>query len=1301
MAAPLGHLRFFKQKAQILVLKKIKIISEIIVAVSLVISLILGIALWRIYQAPISIGLLTRTLENVISSDNDEILIAIDDTVVAWGGWDRLIEIRALGVKALGGDRLLTEIPVMSIGLSGLAMMSGQIAPRRIELVQPHLLVIRSENGIGFDLGGSGNGGTPVMRQITQSIFGQAKAGDSLSYLKRFSVTDAQISFEDQILGHHWLSDDSSLIFERFNDEITGAAALNIITDAHSVLVESRGSYKITEQNLSLKSRISGLRPNKIVDKLPNLEALKYLNIPFNIESGLTYDVQTENLAGDIRLGAYSGLIESVDSTLRLAIDDLDGTLTLPEDIRLDDLALTSLPDLLKKVGVDFRFSGYLEGNGRETPVSVSLDRAISAEQSYFTFDFSNFMPASYAVLLPEIQDILSSLADEEGQKQIVSSVGGEEDGTQDSQKLPALAKVASDLSEPAKVEDSRFKEIESLLVMGQFPVSGHLTGKVSRYTPDQQQDSKITSPHFGGYLIEDVKFLLEGKEGIVQLPHEINPAPIALYNIKLKGEAFQAQQFATIHQFDIDLGGGQISTHVTVKSDSDSDMLSTIIHSEIPSLPVSLLQTSWPHGMATGAQEWVVENMRSGMVQDFSMDAGLAFRNPFISNSTENKDQAGFELQKVEGQFKVLDARTGYFGKLADIEEASADIRFTDKRFDIAVKQAKIRDLKISDAMVSFIGLDQDVPNQIADIKTQISGNLSTIMQVLDADPLNYAKLLKIKPADLSAHVNGHFKARFPLLKDLKLSQLQLDVSGQAEKFAYKTEDGKYQLEDGLFHVDVTTEKLSVTGVSDVNSVPVQLALTESFDRQKDLKTNVDFNFQADEQGLAKLHIPLVGDYVSGPGKYDLKWQKFSDNSMTLAVAADLTNNKVKIDPLKWQKQSGEPGKLEADLLFDQGKLSLIKDLAFAFPDLSGKGKIAFTPDGQTISLSSADFSDVIFDRSRLSRLAYAENGGARAITVKGDFLDLSRFYDASAKAEPDKKKTGKTEKKAPKKDKKTKGLLADFEIEPQLPYSIVTNLGVKQLSFGGGEDIRSVAAKIVHDGQFWRKIDLSGLSGDKEKIRLDYVRGRTPNELVVWVDNVEKLAKSIGVLENIRAGSLAITGNHLPKEQGGSFAGRLEMRDYRLVNAPTLAKLLTVASLTGILDILATGDGLTFTKMSGQYLYKHKSLALQNLRTYSPALGITASGSMDLASNQINLTGTVAPAYLFSQVIESIPVVGRILTGSKGEGVFAATYAMDGDIEDPNISLNPLAALAPGFLRDIFGLVDQKETISPDPKR
>jgi hypothetical protein len=64
--------------------------------------------------------------------------------------------------------------------------------------------------------------------------------------------------------------------------------------------------------------------------------------------------------------------------------------------------------------------------------------------------------------------------------------------------------------------------------------------------------------------------------------------------------------------------------------------------------------------------------------------------------------------------------------------------------------------------------------------------------------------------------------------------------------------------------------------------------------------------------------------------------------------------------------------------------------------------------------------------------------------------------------------------------------------------------------------------------------------------------------------------------------------------------------------------------------------------------------------------------------------------PAYVVSQVIGEIPLIGRILTGGEGEGLFAATYRAKGPLDDPQVSVNPLAALAPGFLRGLFNIFD-----------
>ena len=51
-------------------------------------------------------------------------------------------------------------------------------------------------------------------------------------------------------------------------------------------------------------------------------------------------------------------------------------------------------------------------------------------------------------------------------------------------------------------------------------------------------------------------------------------------------------------------------------------------------------------------------------------------------------------------------------------------------------------------------------------------------------------------------------------------------------------------------------------------------------------------------------------------------------------------------------------------------------------------------------------------------------------------------------------------------------------------------------------------------------------------------------------------------------------------------------------------------------------------------------------------------------------------------------VPVnLWRGLHTKKGGGLFAANYSLRGSLSDPSVSVKPLSALTPGFLRGLFG--------------
>ncbi len=77
------------------------------------------------------------------------------------------------------------------------------------------------------------------------------------------------------------------------------------------------------------------------------------------------------------------------------------------------------------------------------------------------------------------------------------------------------------------------------------------------------------------------------------------------------------------------------------------------------------------------------------------------------------------------------------------------------------------------------------------------------------------------------------------------------------------------------------------------------------------------------------------------------------------------------------------------------------------------------------------------------------------------------------------------------------------------------------------------------------------------------------------------------------------------------------------------------------------------------------------------------------------LDISGTLVPAYVLNTVLGNIPVLGNLLLGGAGQGIFAANFRIAGPLGDPKVSVNPLSALAPGVLRRLFLF----EPANPDP--
>lgn len=108
---------------------------------------------------------------------------------------------------------------------------------------------------------------------------------------------------------------------------------------------------------------------------------------------------------------------------------------------------------------------------------------------------------------------------------------------------------------------------------------------------------------------------------------------------------------------------------------------------------------------------------------------------------------------------------------------------------------------------------------------------------------------------------------------------------------------------------------------------------------------------------------------------------------------------------------------------------------------------------------------------------------------------------------------------------------------------------------------------------------------------------------------------------------------------------------------------------------------------------------LDLRGVQMGGPSVGISLEGQIDMPAQQVSLAGTLAPFNFVGQAVEDIPLFGELLTGTRREGFLAADFTVNGPFAGPVVSVNPLTALAPGILREMFNEIIGN--ISPHERR
>ena len=150
---------------------------------------------------------------------------------------------------------------------------------------------------------------------------------------------------------------------------------------------------------------------------------------------------------------------------------------------------------------------------------------------------------------------------------------------------------------------------------------------------------------------------------------------------------------------------------------------------------------------------------------------------------------------------------------------------------------------------------------------------------------------------------------------------------------------------------------------------------------------------------------------------------------------------------------------------------------------------------------------------------------------------------------------------------------------------------------------------------------------------------------------------------------------------EKNNETKANLKIYDFKVQDVPVLAKLLTLASLQGIADLL-TGEGIRFNEFEMNYQSKHSLTNINEMYAIGPAISILMEGYIE-KNKLTSLRGTLVPATTINKTISKIPLLGDVLVGKKvGEGVFGVSFKIKGPPKDLKTSVNPIKTLTPRFI-------------------
>ena len=219
------------------------------------------------------------------------------------------------------------------------------------------------------------------------------------------------------------------------------------------------------------------------------------------------------------------------------------------------------------------------------------------------------------------------------------------------------------------------------------------------------------------------------------------------------------------------------------------------------------------------------------------------------------------------------------------------------------------------------------------------------------------------------------------------------------------------------------------------------------------------------------------------------------------------------------------------------------------------------------------------------------------------------------------------------------------------------------------------------IEKGKFI-KISSKGDFGENNflDINMKYDKNSKKKYLEIYSDITSPLLTEYKFFKGLTGGNLLFT-----SIIDNSFSNsKLKIENFKVINAPGMVKLLSLADLGGLAD-LAEGEGISFDILEINMEKNSEKLKYNEILALGPSISVLMEGYQ--GPNLTSLRGTLVPAKTLNKLISKIPLIGDIVIPKEvGEGLFGISFKMKGPPGNIKTTINPIRTLTPRFIQKII---------------